>query len=144
MSDQVIVRLSRMKLKPSRNWPRVEPMARSASPTPSPVCGASSVDGGGGDDGSVTQKTAARKYSPATTTMTAVGPATLTTSGPSSANPSAKAALSVSVKIPFAASSCRRGTRTGIMASSAGAKKTVIVETRMLRSRIARRLVPTR
>ena len=76
--------------------------------------------------------------------MTASAPATLTTSGPSSAKPSAKAALSVSVKIPFAASSWLRGTRTGIIASSAGAKKTVIVEIAMLSRRMTARFVPAR
>ena len=119
-------------------------MAPLASPTPRPECGDSSVDGGGGDAGSVMQKIAARKYSPATTTMTASGPATLTTSGPSRAKPSAKAALRVSVKIPFAARSCERGTSTGIIASSAGAKKTVIVEIATLSSRMTARFVPAR
>ena len=56
----------------------------------------------------------------------------------------ANAALSVSVKMPLAASSWLRGTRTGIIASSAGAKKTVTVETKTLRSRMIARFVPAR
>ncbi len=48
-----------------------------------------------------------------------------------SANPRANAALSVSVKIPFAASSWRFGRSFGIIAASAGAKKTVTVEMKM-------------
>ena len=59
------------------------------------------------------------------------GPAILTTSGPSSANPSANAALSVRVKMPFADNSWRRGSRFGIIAASAGAKNTVTVEMKM-------------
>ena len=90
------------------------------------------------------QKTAARKYSPATAMMTASGPATLTTSGPSSANPRANAALRVSVKTPFAESSWLRGTRTGIIASSAGAKNTVIVEIRTLSRMMRAKFSPTR
>ena len=144
MSDQPIERLARMKENPSRSWTKVVSTARSASPTPRPPWCSSSVDGGGGDAGSVTQKTAARKYRPATTRMTASGPATLTTSGPSSANPTANAALSVRVKIPFAARSCRRGTSTGIIASSAGAKNTVTVETATLSSRMSARFPPAR
>jgi hypothetical protein len=55
----------------------------------------------------------------------------LTTSGPRSANPRAKAALSVSVKMPFAVRSWRRGSSFGIIAASAGAKNTVTVEMKM-------------
>ena len=88
------------------------------------------------------QKTAARKYRAATTRMTACGPDTLMTSGPSRANPIANAALRVSVKTPFAASSCRRGTTSGIIAASAGAKNTVTVETKMLSSRMSAKLSP--
>ena len=88
------------------------------------------------------QKTPARKYSPATTRMTASGPATLTTSGPSNAKPMANAALRVSVKMPFAVSNWLRGTRVGIIANSAGAKKTVTVETKMLSSRMTAKLSP--
>ena len=51
--------------------------------------------------------------------------------GRASANPRANAAFSVSVKMPFAASSCLRGTSFGIIAASAGAKNTVTVETKM-------------
>ena len=80
------------------------------------------------------QKIDARKYSPETTRITACGPAMLMTSGPSSAKPSANAALRVRVKTPFADSSCRRGTTCGIMAASAGAKKTVTVEMNRLSS----------
>ena len=94
--------------------------------------------------GSVKQKTAARKYRAATTRMTASGLAMLTTSGPSNAKPRANAPLRVRVKMPFADSSCERGTRTGIIASSAGAKKTVTVETKMLSSRMSAKLAPTR
>ena len=82
------------------------------------------------------QNTAARKYRAATIRIRASGPATLTTSGPSSAKPSANAAFSVSVKIPFADSSCGRSTMAGIIAASAGAKKVVTVDTKMLSSRI--------
>jgi hypothetical protein len=60
--------------------------------------------------------------------ITACGPAMLITSGPSNAKPRANAALRVSVKTPFADSSCRRGTTCGIIAASAGAKNTVTVE----------------
>ena len=66
-------------------------------------------------------------------------PTSVTTIGPSSAKPIANAALSVSVNTPFAASSCRRGTSSGIIAASAGAKNTVIVETTMLRTQDERR-----
>ena len=38
---------------PSRSWPKVDPMARSASPTPSVECGSSAVAAGGGDAGRV-------------------------------------------------------------------------------------------
>ena len=61
-------------MKPSRSWPSVEPTAllRLAHAE----AGVRSVlgRGGGGEAGSVKQKTAARKYSPATTRMTASGP----------------------------------------------------------------------
>ena len=90
------------------------------------------------------QKSTARKYSAATTRITASAPAMLTTSGPSSAKPRANAALSVSVKMPFAASSWLRGTRIGIIAASAGAKKTVTVETKMLSSRMTAKFAPAR
>ena len=56
----------------------------------------------------------------------------------------ANAAFSVSVKMPFAASNWLRWTRTGIIASSAGAKKTVTVETKMLSSRMTAKFVPAR
>ncbi len=56
----------------------------------------------------------------------------------------ANAALSVSVKMPFAVSSWRRSTRTGIIASSAGAKKTVTVEMKMLSRRMIAKFVPAR
>ena len=133
-----------MKLNPSRSWPNVDSTAFSASPTPSRLCGSVSACGGGGEAGKVMQKTPARKYSPATTRMTASGPATLTTSGPSSAKPMANAAFRVSVKMPFAVSSWLRGTRVGIIANSAGAKKTVTVETKMLSSRMTAKLSPAR
>ena len=48
------------------------------------------------------------------------------------------------MKIPFAASSWLRWTRTGIIASSAGAKKTVTVEMKMLSRRMSPICVPTR
>ena len=96
---------------------------------------------GGGDGGRVKQKTAATKYSAATTRMTACGPATLMTSGPSSAKPTANAALRVRVKTPFADSSCGAGTTSGIIAASAGAKNTVTVEMKMLSSRISSEVV---
>ena len=54
----------------------------------------------------------------------------LIASGPSRAKPMAKEAWRVSVKRLLAASSWRRSTRTGIIEASAGAKKTVSVETR--------------
>ena len=85
----------------------------------------------GGAGGNVQQKAAATKYSRATTTIRAGAPAILTMSGPIRVKPSAKAAFRVSVKIPFAERSCRRGTTIGIMAASAGAKNTVIDETVM-------------
>src|SRR3970282_33385 len=50
-------------------------------------------------------------------------------SGARSAKPMASGAYNVSVKRLFAASSWRRSTRTGIIEASAGAKKTVSVET---------------
>ena len=65
--------------------------------------------------------------------ISAWGPAIFTMSGPSNAKPRANAALSVSVNTPFAASSWRRGTTIGIIAASAGAKKTVTVEMNRLR-----------
>ena len=52
------------------------------------------------------------------------------TNGPRRANPIAKAALRVSVNTPYAANSIERGTTSGIIAASAGAKKTVTVETK--------------
>ncbi len=76
--------------------------------------------------------------------MTACGDARLTTSGPRRANPSANDAFRVSVKMPFAASSWRRSTTNGIIAASAGAKNTVIVEIAKLSNRINARFVPTR
>ncbi len=76
--------------------------------------------------------------------MTACGEARFTTSGPRRANPSANEALSVSVKMPFAASSWRRSTTNGIIAASAGAKNTVIVEIAKFSKRINARFVPTR
>ncbi len=54
----------------------------------------------------------------------------------------ANAALRVSVKMPFAASSWLRGTSFGIIATSAGAKKTVTVEMKMLSSRMTAKLSP--
>ena len=110
--------------------------ACSASPTPSPV-DAPDSRGAGGEDGRKKQKTAARKYRPATTTITASGDAMLTTSGPSRANPIANEALRVRVKIPLADRSCLRSTTKGIIAASAGAKKTVTVEIAKLSSRIS-------
>ena len=71
--------------------------------------------------------------------ISGVGPAIVTTNGPSSVNPRANAALIVSVKTPLAAVSCPRGTRSGIMLSSAGAKKVVAIET----ARLSRRMTPT-
>ena len=50
---------------------------------------------------------------------------------PEEGNPTANAAFRVSVKIPFADISCSLGTSFGIIAASAGPKKTVIVETVM-------------
>ena len=52
-----------------------------------------------------------------------------TTNGPTSAKPRAKATFIVSVKSPFAASSCFLGTSDGIIEASAGPKKVVTVET---------------
>ena len=60
------------------------------------------------------------------------GPAIVTTSDPNSAKPSANAALRVTVKMPFAATSWWRGTRRGIIAASAGEKNVDAVETTML------------
>ena len=45
---------------------------------------------------------------------------------------------------PFADSSWLRGTTTGIIAASAGAKKTVIVDTTALSSRMTGRFPPAR
>src|SRR5205085_4651294 len=108
-----------------------DPIASSASRTLTRApCGATSwLVGGAG--GRVQQKTAATKYRPATTMISAGAPAILTISGPTSVKPRANAAFNVRVKIPFADSSCRRGTTIGIIAASAGAKNTVIVETAM-------------
>ena len=142
-SDHTIEWLPRMNVRPSRNWDSVEATAWRVSPT-APAASAGRRAVGGGEGGRVQQKTDATKYRPATTRITASGPAMLMTSGPSRANPSAKAALRVSVKIPFAASSCRRGTTCGIIDSSAGAKNTVTVETNVLSSRMSRKLSPTR
>ena len=52
----------------------------------------------------------------------------------------ANAALSVSVNTPLAASSCFLGTRNGIIAASAGAKNTVIVDTTTLSTRMNARV----
>ena len=56
----------------------------------------------------------------------------LMASGPRSAKPMAKEAWRVSVKRLLAASSWRRSTSIGIIDASAGAKKTVNVETTTL------------
>src|SRR6476659_3469888 len=111
-----------MKPIPSRSWTTTSPIALSASRTrPRVDCGPASL-GGGGAAGSVQQKTAATKYSTATTAISAGAPAIFTMSGPRRVNPTAKAAFSVSVKIPFADISCRFGTSFGIIAASAGPK----------------------
>ena len=47
----------------------------------------------------------------------------------------------MSVNTPFAASSWLRGTTSGIIAASAGAKNTVTVETKMLSSRMQQEVV---
>ena len=90
-------------------------MLRPRTP-PSPR--AASLVGGGAAAASA--EAAATKYSAATTAISAPAPAIFTISGPSSANPRANAAFSVSVKIPFAASSCLRRDELGIIAASAG------------------------
>ena len=95
-----------------------------------PTAGPTALEAGGAD-GSVEQNAAATKYSAATTMISAGAPKILTISGPTSVKPSANAAFRVSVKMPLADRSCLRGTSIGIMAASAGAKKTVIVETAM-------------
>ncbi len=135
-------RLARMNPMPSANWDRV--VARASLAPPPDASPSTSGRAGGGDFGSMKQKTAARQYRAPTMMMTACGPARLMTSGPRSANPIAKAALRVSVKTPFAASSWFRGTTSGIIAASAGAKNTVTVDTKMFSSRISRKLSPTR
>ena len=56
-------------------------------------------------------------------------------------NPTAKAALSVRVKIPLAAVSWARGTTSGIIESSAGAKNVVAIETRALSTKTTSRFV---
>ncbi len=68
--------------------------------------------------------------------MRNVGPATVATIGPNSVKPIANAAFRVSVKMPLAAVSWARGTSSGIMLSSAGAKKVVAIETATLKKRI--------
>ena len=91
----------------------------------------------GRTDGRVITKTIATRYRNATVRISTSGPARLTTSGPSRANPRAKATFWVNVNRPFAASSWRRGTSTGIIAASAGAKNVVTVEIAMFRTKIA-------
>ena len=59
-SDQAMRRFARMKAMPSRSWPRVEPIASSASSV-EPPCGSLSVAPTGGDGGSVQQKPAATR-----------------------------------------------------------------------------------
>lgn len=84
------------------------------------------------------------KYRTATTAISAGAPAIFTISGPRRVNPTAKAAFRVSVKMPFADISWRRGTSIGIIAASAGEKNTVIVETVMFRRYSSRRWSPTK
>ena len=54
------------------------------------------------------------------------------TNGPKSAKPSANAAFVVRENRPLAASSCDLDTREGIIEASAGPKKVVTVETRII------------
>ena len=133
-----------MNPMPSRNWATVSLNARCVSPTGEAPAEVSSARAGGGDAGRVKQKTAARKYRAATMRMIASGPEMLMTSGPSRAKPIAKAALRVRVNTPFAARSWWRGTTSGIIAASAGAKNTVTVDTKMLSRMMSTKLSPTK
>src|SRR5450759_4113736 len=63
------------------------------------------------------------------------------TNGPNNAKPSANAALVVRAKRPLAARSCPLGTRKGIIEASAGPKKVVTVETRII-SRYSKSRLP--
>ena len=69
-------RFWRMNVRPSRSWSNVDVIAACVSPTVSEPS-AAAIAAGGGDAGSVKQNTAARKYSAATTRITACGPAML-------------------------------------------------------------------
>ncbi len=66
----------------------------------------------------------------------------VTTSGPSTVKPIANAAFMVSVKIPLAAVSWPRGTRSGIIESSAGPKKVVAMETAMFSAKTTTMFAP--
>ena len=87
---------------------------------------------GGGAAGSPKQSSPASRKRTATRMMEASGPAMRTTAGPSRANPNANAAFSVKVKSPFAEVSCSRRTSSGIIASSAGAKRVVMMLAKIL------------
>ena len=76
--------------------------------------------------------------------MRIVGLAIVTTSGPSTVKPIAKAAFRVSVKIPLAAVSWPGGTTSGIIESSAGAKKVVAIETAMFSTKTTAMFVSSR
>ena len=91
-----------MYWRPSASWEKTD---LTASPSVIECSPSGTACGTGGAEGSVTQRTAAMKYVIATTRIRVSAPAIFTTSGPSSANPIANAALSVSVKMPLAASS---------------------------------------
>ena len=67
----------------------------------------------------------------------------LTTSGPSRAKPSANAAFSVRMKMPFAEVSSLRGTTSGIIAASAGEKNTLTIEIAVFSRMISQKLSPT-
>ena len=69
------------------------------------------------------------RYSTATMAIVTSVPTTELASGPSTAKPTANDAWSPKMNRPFAVISCDRGTSSGIMADSAGAKNVVSVAT---------------
>ena len=80
--------------------------------------------------GTVRQRSAAPANIDATTTKRAWYPESAMTTGARMMNPTRKAPLNVNVKSEFATSRSRFRTIDGIVADSAGTKKTVIAATR--------------
>src|SRR5260370_32447270 len=118
--------------------PMVSATAAPATDTPS---GLSRI--GGGTLGTVTQRSAAPANIAAMTTKRTVYPAIAITIGARMMKPTRNAPLNVNVKSEFATSRSRLRTIAGIVADSAGTKKTVIAATRKFTTYAAVTLSPT-